>query len=430
MDVEWNTFFRNPFAKLSKRFTLLSDKDTASSKSVNLKALSSEGDAEALTPKVIQYLATATASVLHMPAGDVDVNTPLTQLGVDSLVTIELRQQIFSLLHVDVPVVALLKGPTLTELASYLISNLKGSAAGAATEKPKEATAASTAATSSAAVSALPSSASISTTSSNPYKVTALPRPAGNTTPVTCSLICFPFVQGTAAAFESWPERLPAYVEVLVTSCPNHVTVGPELPAALSAFFASRPEKPTRSIFYGHSTGTLSAYSVAWRFQRGDPECANIPPPCAIILSALRPPLPDALVHTPPLLIPSSVHPLIAQAHQMKEPPITLPMLVLQPTGDATNTAETLGKWQEYTTNPLFILRQVPGPHLNIVTHKEQPTTYISSFINRCVNLPLPTKTSTDHPMEDEVVSRKRAPADHPTPQDASDKKRRVDGRF
>jgi len=65
-------------------------------------------------------LRAAAASVLRIPEGRVDPARPLSEQGLDSLMMIELRQQIEAQLGVDVPVAVLMKGPTLEQLAQRL----------------------------------------------------------------------------------------------------------------------------------------------------------------------------------------------------------------------------------------------------------------------------------------------------------------------
>ena len=75
------------------------------------------------------YLREHAAGKLGLAASQLDVESPLHQLGVDSLVAVELRAQIERDLGVVVPVVRLLDGPSVTGLAGWLADQLSGGAA-------------------------------------------------------------------------------------------------------------------------------------------------------------------------------------------------------------------------------------------------------------------------------------------------------------
>ncbi|MFZ0718964.1 SDR family NAD(P)-dependent oxidoreductase [Mycobacterium sp.] len=70
------------------------------------------------------YLREQAAGKLGLAPSRVDVESPLQQLGVDSLVAVELRAQIERDLGIVVPVVRLLDGPSLTGLAGWLVERL------------------------------------------------------------------------------------------------------------------------------------------------------------------------------------------------------------------------------------------------------------------------------------------------------------------
>ena len=70
------------------------------------------------------YLREQAAGKLGLAPSRVDVESPLHQLGVDSLVAVELRAQIERDLGIVVPVVRLLDGPSVTGLAGWLVERL------------------------------------------------------------------------------------------------------------------------------------------------------------------------------------------------------------------------------------------------------------------------------------------------------------------
>ncbi|NEQ50137.1 MAG: hypothetical protein F6K11_08410, partial [Leptolyngbya sp. SIO3F4] len=73
-----------------------------------------------LTP----YLQNKVAWVLGMTASLIEVEEPLNQMGLDSLMTIELRAQLQRELTVDVPIEKLIEGPSITQMSALLLEQL------------------------------------------------------------------------------------------------------------------------------------------------------------------------------------------------------------------------------------------------------------------------------------------------------------------
>ena len=70
------------------------------------------------------YLCAQTANVVDVPVSKIDVQQPLSILGVDSLTAIELKNSIEVDLGITVPVVKLLCGPTIVHLATQMLDQL------------------------------------------------------------------------------------------------------------------------------------------------------------------------------------------------------------------------------------------------------------------------------------------------------------------
>lgn len=66
-----------------------------------------------------------TARVLGLPAERLEVNTELTELGLDSLMLLELKNAIDSELGLDLPGIELLRDPTVVSLAGFVVATLK-----------------------------------------------------------------------------------------------------------------------------------------------------------------------------------------------------------------------------------------------------------------------------------------------------------------
>lgn len=70
------------------------------------------------------YLAELTATKLGLAPSSLDIDAPLSALGVDSLITLELRIQIERDLGVIVPVTRLLDGPSVASVSSWIAEQL------------------------------------------------------------------------------------------------------------------------------------------------------------------------------------------------------------------------------------------------------------------------------------------------------------------
>jgi acyl carrier protein len=71
-----------------------------------------------------KHLQALTARVLRMDAEKVDISAPLSALGLDSMMAMELKNRLDLSLGMAVPMLDLLKGASIAELSPDLLSRL------------------------------------------------------------------------------------------------------------------------------------------------------------------------------------------------------------------------------------------------------------------------------------------------------------------
>jgi acyl carrier protein len=96
---------------------------TEQAESAILQRLASTADEER-KPVVELYLCEKVANVLRLPLSKIDVEQPLTALGLDSLMAIELKNRIELDLSVRIPIVTFLQGPSIAQFTFQLLDQL------------------------------------------------------------------------------------------------------------------------------------------------------------------------------------------------------------------------------------------------------------------------------------------------------------------
>jgi acyl carrier protein len=76
-----------------------------------------------------EYMRNAGGRVLGLATSKLDVQQPLNRMGIDSLMAVELKNRIEADLGVDLPVLKVLEGASLSQLASFLSDRLGASTA-------------------------------------------------------------------------------------------------------------------------------------------------------------------------------------------------------------------------------------------------------------------------------------------------------------
>ncbi len=133
--VNWSGLARlNPATASSPTYSVVVNREK--------KAVSTSGDSHSFRPKVIaaapgdrlplvaDYICEQVAQVFGTTAAKIDRDTPLTQIGLDSLMAIELMNRLESNLGISLPMGQFLQGPNINELAIPVLDLLLQSSGG------------------------------------------------------------------------------------------------------------------------------------------------------------------------------------------------------------------------------------------------------------------------------------------------------------
>ncbi|HEU4361427.1 MAG TPA: beta-ketoacyl reductase, partial [Mycobacterium sp.] len=144
LDIDWARWRpgAQPPLLATVRVTSQDDRDAAGPGAGIAQAL--RGAAPDERPRLLEsYLRDLVAAKLGLAPAGLDVDAPLNSLGVDSLITLELRIQVERELGIVVPVARLLDGPSVVSLAGWLSDQLfeptRTTAAGTGTTLPDHA---------------------------------------------------------------------------------------------------------------------------------------------------------------------------------------------------------------------------------------------------------------------------------------------------
>jgi amino acid adenylation domain-containing protein len=129
-------WYSNPrFSHLIRDAATASTKTRSFSSVANLREQLDNATSEEATAEAIQTsFALKLESMLQLPSNSVNCNVPLLDLGMDSLLAVEIRTWFLKEVHIDVPVLKLLSGDTVTEICGeaarkFLIIKLEKSLA-------------------------------------------------------------------------------------------------------------------------------------------------------------------------------------------------------------------------------------------------------------------------------------------------------------
>jgi acyl carrier protein len=94
---------------------------TAESEALRLLKAFGEADAPQREEFLREYLRTRIACTLDTQPCQIDTHRPLTLLGIDSLMAMEIKNRVEMELNTEVPIATVLEGPTITQLSKVLL---------------------------------------------------------------------------------------------------------------------------------------------------------------------------------------------------------------------------------------------------------------------------------------------------------------------
>jgi len=214
-------------------------------------------------------------------------------------------------------------------------------------------------------------------------------------------LLCFPFAGGAASTFRTWPDRLPAMVEVCAVQPPGREARLKEAPIRSLPTLVDALIEETRAcrqppfVFFGHSLGAIVAFELARALRRrgetmpvhlfvsgcgapqqAAPELLSALPEAELIerLRRMGGTPGEVLEHAEmlELLLPTvrADFALRDSYVHASEPPLDIPVSAYGGHDDNEVTQSRLAAWRDQT-RARFTLRGFPGGHFFLRTARD-----------------------------------------------------------
>jgi NADPH:quinone reductase-like Zn-dependent oxidoreductase/acyl carrier protein len=125
MDVDWARWTAVfPVAKALPRFAALAAESAGASAGADYRAALMAIPAAERLPQLTTAIIELVASALHVQPDKIDARQPLTDLGIDSLVGVELQASIGAKLGFQIAILQLMKGGNIEEMAATLLQKM------------------------------------------------------------------------------------------------------------------------------------------------------------------------------------------------------------------------------------------------------------------------------------------------------------------
>ncbi len=125
-DVDWEQWHKgNPRSSNSSRFQQFAHAtDQEAGKTAALMAELAQLSPDEQRAFVATRVRERLAKVLQLPADKIELHQSSNQLGIDSLMALELKHELDIEFEVDIPTMQLLKGQSVTQIASWLLEKV------------------------------------------------------------------------------------------------------------------------------------------------------------------------------------------------------------------------------------------------------------------------------------------------------------------
>ena len=367
-----------------------------------LRALASE---ERL-PALIRHVSQLIGRVMGMAAAQLDVNRPLDQLGIDSLMTVEVGSMLEESLGIKVPSMALMDG-SITDLSRRVLALIEGAATAPAVADP------------------VPSVLAEPPTNGRSMIVRLAPSSSAE-----MKLVTIPYMGGGTSVFASWSKHFGGRVELISARNTGYAEDSEHVPYTDLAKLVEDlgrellPQLDRPYAIYGHSLGAAIGFELArWLRQAGADQMQHLfvaaygapqlESPLANYMEGLaedaiervssnsawagadqlQPLLPAAVLRDrapfrKALPVVKAGLTMIARHRYISQAPLGCPITVFAGAEDQIFSLASQQLWALETSNR-FALIEVPGNHLFVRDQAE----LITTAIREALKLDLPPLT-------------------------------------
>lgn len=211
---------------------------------------------------VIHFLVEQIAIIFSMPQADIEVNRSLRDMGIDSLMALVLMRTLELGLSTTYSMHDLLEGPTINELADFVVQNYAKQSGIPLSENVTE-----------AASKSVPSSTISQKIKSAETAKIIKPKASWISfrhvrSKPSVRLFCFPYGGGGASVYRDWHQSLPDHIEVCPIQLPGREDRLNEKPLDNMHELIDHlienllPEFDRPFAFFGHSFGSLIGFEL------------------------------------------------------------------------------------------------------------------------------------------------------------------------